>query len=97
MWEKWMLRENPYRQNPIDENSLELFTGRKDEIKKCRNGIDVGNSRIVLEGGRGVGTTSLVNYVRYTLVKEGKYLTPDLTKKKAKTNSESKSKGVGRK
>lgn len=78
MWEKWGLKDNPYSQNPIDENSLNLFVGRKKEIQVCRNALSTSNSRIVIEGGRGVGTTSLANYVRYTLAQNGNYLTPNL-------------------
>ncbi|PIS23946.1 MAG: hypothetical protein COT45_04940 [bacterium (Candidatus Stahlbacteria) CG08_land_8_20_14_0_20_40_26] len=78
MWEKWGLRDNPYSQNPIDEHSLNLFVGRKKELAVCNNGLLTSNSRIVIEGGRGVGTTSLANYTRYTLSKKGKYLTPDI-------------------
>lgn len=78
MWEKWELKNNPYSQNPIDERSLNLFVGRKKEIALCYNCLSTSNSRIVIEGGRGVGTTSLANYVRYTLSKKGGYLTPDI-------------------
>lgn len=78
MWEKWRLKDNPYSQNPIDEHSLNLFVGRKKELSLCNNSLSTSNSRIVIEGGRGVGTTSLCNYVRYTLARKEKYLTPDL-------------------
>jgi len=78
MWGKWHLRDNPYSSNPINENNLELFVGRKKEINLCSNGLSSFNSRIVIEGGRGVGTTSLANYVKYTLAKKGDYLTVDL-------------------
>ena len=72
------MKDNPYSQNPIDENSLNLFVGRKKEIEICSNALSTTNSRIVIEGGRGVGTTSLANYVRYTLAKNSNYLTPNL-------------------
>ena len=78
MWEKWGLKDNPYSQNPIDENSLDLFVGRKKESLVCANSLSGNNSRIVIEGGRGMGTTSLCNYIRYTLVRKKAYLTPDL-------------------
>ncbi|MCK4249712.1 MAG: BlaI/MecI/CopY family transcriptional regulator [Candidatus Omnitrophica bacterium] len=79
MWEKWGLKDNPYSQNPIDEHSLNLFIGRKKEVSICRNSLSGKNSRFVIEGGRGVGTTSLGNYVRYTLAAGKKeYLTPDM-------------------
>jgi len=54
MWEKWGLRDNPYSQNPIDERSLNLFVGREKELAVCNNGLLTSNSRIVIEGGRGV-------------------------------------------
>ncbi len=78
MWEKWHLKDNPYSSNPVTESSLDLFVGRSKEITLCGNGLASFNSRIVIEGGRGVGTTSLANYVKYTLAKSGGYLTTDL-------------------
>lgn len=78
MWEKWRLRDNPYSPNPITECSLELFVGREQEVRLCNNGLATHNSKIVIEGGRGVGTTSLGNYVRYRMLEGHGYLTPDL-------------------
>jgi len=77
MWEKWGLKDNPYSQNPIGENSMNLFVGRKKEIAICKNSMLTSNSRIVIEGGRGVWTTSLANYIRYALDKKDDYLTPN--------------------
>ncbi len=75
MWEKWGLKENPYSQYPIGEYSLDLFVGREKEINKCKTVLSGRNARIIIEGGRGVGTTSFANYARFT---SKNHLTPDI-------------------
>ena len=75
-WERWELKGNPYNQDPIHEFELDLFVGREKELKICRGGLATKNVRIVIEGSRGVGTTSLGNYLRYTLLKKKDYFTP---------------------
>ncbi|MDI6708620.1 MAG: hypothetical protein QME47_06025, partial [Candidatus Thermoplasmatota archaeon] len=64
MFEKWNLRDNPYTTEPITEETLELFVGREEWIKRCSALLDT-KSIIVIEGDRGVGTTSFGNYVRF--------------------------------
>ncbi|MBU1487536.1 hypothetical protein KKH56_05765 [bacterium] len=75
-WERWGFKGNPYNQDPIHEFELDLFVGREKELKMCQAGLATENARIVIEGSRGVGTTSLGNYLRYTLLKKKDYWTP---------------------
>jgi len=63
-FEKWGLKDNPYTTEPIGEDTLSLFVGRKDLIKKCCTALST-KSVIIVEGDRGVGTTSFGNYVRF--------------------------------
>jgi DNA-binding transcriptional ArsR family regulator len=74
LFDRFGLKENPYSVNPITYDTLELFVGRKNEIKKCALAADY-KSIIVVEGGRGVGTTSFGNYVRFNRLKKRKNFT----------------------
>lgn len=76
MFEKFGLKNNPYTTVPITNNTLNLFVGRKQEISRCSTLLG-SKSIIVIEGGRGVGTTSFGNYVRFTQRKKRKNFTPE--------------------
>jgi len=69
LFDRFGLKDNPYSVNPITYDTLELFVGRKNEIKKCNLALDY-KSIIIIEGGRGVGTTSFGNYVRFNKLKQ---------------------------
>lgn len=74
-FERWGLRGNPYTTSPIDKQNLDLFVGREDYIKVASRVIDE-KSILVVEGNRGVGTTSFSNYLRFTKESRGNVLTP---------------------
>lgn len=70
------LKSNPYTTMPINKETLNLFIGREKEKKLCQLAL-VSKAIIVIEGGRGVGTTSFGNVVRFNLKKKGKNFTPE--------------------
>ncbi len=75
-WESMGFKDEPFRTQPITLSTLDLYTGNEDKINKCQFAMHSDNSIIVIEGARGVGTTSFGNYLRFTLQKEKKYFTP---------------------
>lgn len=75
MYEHWNLGESPYTTAPISRDHLDLFVGRSEVVAAAQNALR-NPSVLVLEGGRGVGTTSLGNYLRFVKAQEGKYFSP---------------------
>lgn len=72
--EQWGLKDNPYTTTPINADTLAFFVGRIEERKQCLSAL-LNKSIIVIEGSRGVGTTSLGNFVRFTHQTKNKALT----------------------
>lgn len=75
-WKSMGFKDNPLSIDPILLDTLSLYVGHEKELQMCRNVLDNSNTRIVIEGARGVGTTSFANYSRFSLQKEKLYLTP---------------------
>jgi len=75
IFERWRLKQNPYTTSPIDKENLDLFVGRKNKVKRAGNVISE-KSIVIVEGKRGVGTTSFGNYIRFQKELKGKNLTP---------------------
>lgn len=73
--EQWGLASNPYTTTPINFETLSFFVGRKEERKQCLSTL-TSKSIMVIEGSRGVGTTSLGNFVRFTHQLKNKIFTP---------------------
>jgi len=76
MWELLGYKEYPFSINPINIDTLDLFTGYNEELKICRNILDDKNIRIVIEGARGVGTTSFANYLKFCAQNKKIYFAP---------------------
>lgn len=57
-------------------NTLELYTGHDAEARTCHNALYERNVTLVIEGARGIGTTSFANYLRFTTQAEKLYFTP---------------------
>lgn len=74
--ERYGLKENPYTTSPIRRDNLSLFVGRREQRKLCISGLS-NKGIVVIEGDRGVGTTSLGNFVRFSCHEEYAYFTPD--------------------
>lgn len=77
VFERWRLSRNPYVTAPIDRENLDLFVGREKHVPVAYRVLSE-KSILVIEGDRGVGTTSLGNYLRFTKESERNNLTPNL-------------------
>lgn len=75
-WESLGFSDFPFRSEPISGDTLELFVGHKNDIQICSDLLKNKDIIIVVEGARGVGTTSFSNYLRFTSQKTKNYFTP---------------------
>jgi DNA-binding transcriptional ArsR family regulator len=75
-WQDFGFKDDPLKTSPITKSTLELFTGHSEEIRICESILTGNNIRIVIEGSRGVGTTSFANYLRFNAEAKKLYLTP---------------------
>ena len=75
-WELLGYKEFPFSVNPISTNTIDLFTGHEKQIEICQNLLKDRNIRLVVEGSRGVGTTSFANYLKFNAQKMNRYLSP---------------------
>ncbi len=75
-WQSLGFKDDPLSTDPISTETLDLYTGHEQEIKLCMNVLGDGNRRVVIEGARGVGTTSFANFVRFSLQKKKLLFTP---------------------
>ena len=75
-WQTFGFKDDPLKTSPVTKNNLELFTGHAEEVKICMKVLTGSNVRIVIEGARGVGTTSFANFLRFTVEEKKLYLTP---------------------
>ena len=75
-WESIGFKTDPFKTEPITENTLELYTGNRQKIKSCQFALKSKDVIIVIEGNRGVGTTSFANYLRFNAKKSKDYFTP---------------------
>ncbi len=75
-WQAFGFKDDPLTTLPITKSTLSLFTGHVEEVRVCMNVLTNRNVRIVIEGARGVGTTSFGNYLRFISESQKKYFTP---------------------
>lgn len=75
-WELLGYKEFPFSVNPISTHTIDLFTGHEEEVKICQNLLKDKNVRLVIEGARGVGTTSFANYLKFTSQDRHQYFAP---------------------
>jgi hypothetical protein len=75
-WYSLGFKENPLNTDPISQETLSLYTGHEKEIKACKNVLSESNTITIIEGARGVGTTSFANFLRFSAQEKGLYLTP---------------------
>lgn len=75
-WQTFGFKDDPLKTSPITKTTLELFTGHSEEIRICMDVLTGSNVRVVIEGARGVGTTSFANYLRFSAEAKKMYLTP---------------------
>lgn len=75
-WQLLGYKEFPFSINPISIDTIGLFTGHEKEITICRNILKDRNIRLVIEGARGVGTTSFANYLKFSPQIKHRYFAP---------------------
>jgi hypothetical protein len=66
MYDKWNLERNPFYTRPIDKSNLDDFAVREQAIDELVMASRSREGVIAITGERGVGTTSLSNYFRFT-------------------------------
>jgi hypothetical protein len=66
--------KNAYTEALTKDKSV--YTGHDKELGMCLNVLGDGNKRVVIEGARGVGTTSFSNYVRFSFQEKKLFFTP---------------------
>ena len=64
-WELLGFKDDPFKTYPITSYTLNLYTGNKDKIDQANYALGSDNLVMVIEGDRGVGTTSFGNFVRF--------------------------------
>lgn len=75
-WQSLGFKSDPLSTDPISMETLSLYFGHDEEVKLCLKVMGNGNRRIVIEGARGVGTTSFANFVRFSLQEKKLFFTP---------------------
>lgn len=75
-WESLGFKENPFSTDPISQTTLPIYVGHKAEIKTGDTVLSEKNVLVVIEGARGIGTTSFANYLRFSAQTKELYFTP---------------------
>lgn len=75
-WELLGFKLYPFSVDPIKAETIDLFTGHKSEVALFKNLLMDVNVRLLIEGARGVGTTSFANYLKFTAQRDHLYLAP---------------------
>lgn len=75
-WESMGFKDEPFRTHPITAYTMELYTGNEEKVEKSQLVLHSNNVVMVIEGSRGVGTTSFGNYLRFKAQEEKRYFTP---------------------
>ena len=76
IWDSLGFQSNPFNTDPIRQSTLHLYTGRDMVVSKCSNLLAESNVLLVVEGTRGIGTTSFGNYLRFNAQRLKHYFTP---------------------
>jgi hypothetical protein len=75
-WQSLGFKADPLNIEPITMETLDIYTGHIQNINTCLDVLMDGNRRIVIEGPRGVGTTSFANFLRFSLQAKKIFFTP---------------------
>ena len=75
-WDALGFSDNPFNTDPIRQSTLDLYVGRDKSVAICKNVLAEKNVLLVVEGARGIGTTSFGNYLRFNSQAQKKYFTP---------------------
>ncbi len=75
-WEGLGFTDNPLDTDPIKQKTLSLYVGHKEEVRICSKVLAGKNVNLIIEGARGVGTTSFANLMRFEAQEKELYFTP---------------------
>lgn len=75
-WQLLGYKSYPFSVDPISGETIDLFTGHDQEVSLCESVLHDQNVRLIIEGARGVGTTSFANYLKFSAQKNKLYLAP---------------------
>ncbi len=75
-WQLLGYKKYPFSVDPILAETIELFTGHEQEVLLCQSVLQDKNVRLIIEGARGVGTTSFANYLKFSAQEKKLYLAP---------------------
>lgn len=75
-WESLGFKDEPFKTEPITAHTLDLYTGNEEKIKQCQFALRSNNNLMVIEGERGMGTTSFANYLRFKSQSMKHHFTP---------------------
>ena len=64
-WEGLGFNDNPLDTDPIKQKTLSLYVGHDKEVRICSKVLADKNVNLIIEGARGVGTTSFANLMRF--------------------------------
>ncbi|MCW5589598.1 MAG: hypothetical protein KIT27_08055 [Legionellales bacterium] len=76
-WASLGFSGNPFNTDPITQSTLALYAGQDKSIQLGKNLLHEENLLIVIEGARGVGTTSFANFLRFSAQEKKLYFTPN--------------------
>lgn len=75
-WQSLGFKSDPLSTDPILIETLKIYSGNHVNIELCLKVLANANRRIVVEGARGVGTTSFSNFIRFSLQEKKIFFTP---------------------
>jgi Sugar-specific transcriptional regulator TrmB len=75
-WESIGFKADPFNTDPITQTTLALYTGNEKQLTSCKNVLSEKNILLIVEGSRGVGTTSFANNLRFSAQEQKLYFTP---------------------
>src|SRR5450631_859150 len=72
IYERWGFQDNPFNTHPLqaDERGKTLSVGRVEELAMLTRRIETGPQIPTVEGGVGIGKTSLVNVAAFQLFRD---------------------------
>jgi DNA-binding transcriptional ArsR family regulator len=75
-WEGLGFSDDPLDTDPIKQKTRSLYVGHDEKVKICGKVLSAKNVNLVVEGARGVGTTSFANLMRFNAQEKKLYFTP---------------------
>ena len=76
-WDSLGFKDDPFSTDPITQATLPLYVGHLEKTARCNNALSQKNVLLIVEGSRGVGTTSFSNHLRFSSQLSKGYFTPN--------------------